>query len=323
MNAPLPRLIRDQEFPAAAEEHLRAHFQTPDRIPEPANTANMLALAQSYEPHAILISHTVRADAAFLAALPPSVKIIACVSVGVDNVDIADANSRGIVVTNTPDVLTDCNADLVMMLILGAARRASEYMTIMRDGWGRGFGMTEMLGLRVTGKTLGIVGMGRIGRGVAQRARGFGMRVLYHNRRELPAADAAGAEYFARFEDMLPHCDILSLNLPGGTSSTLITRESLALLPKGAIFINASRGTHVDEDALIEALQNGQLFAAGLDVFRNEPTPDPRIAALPNVFLTPHMGSATIETRSDMAKLALDNALRVLGGEAPLTPVTP
>ncbi|GBQ62475.1 D-isomer specific 2-hydroxyacid dehydrogenase [Ameyamaea chiangmaiensis NBRC 103196] len=321
MSADRPRLIRDQIYPAAAEARLAELFTTPAPPTGPADTATMLSLARSFEPAALLISHATRADAAFIAALPDSVKVIACVSVGIEHVDIPAARARGIMVTNTPDVLTDCNADLAMMLILGAARRASDYTAVMRAGWGRGFGMAEMLGMRVTGKRLGIVGMGRIGRAVAHRARGFDMTILYHNRRPLGPDQEQGAQYFADLRDMLPHCDILSLHLPGG-DQPVMTRETFALLPKGALFVNAARGAHVDEDALIDALQSGHLFGAGLDVYRNEPNPDPRLLALPNLFMTPHMGSATHETRTDMACLAFENARRVIAGETPLTPVS-
>jgi lactate dehydrogenase-like 2-hydroxyacid dehydrogenase len=227
-----------------------------------------------------------------------------------------------VVVTNTPDVLTDCTADLAFMLILCACRRASEYERIMRQGWRQGFGLPDMLGLRPSGRTLGIVGMGRIGRAVAQRARGFGMRVLYSNRSRLPPGLEGGAEYFADWRAMLPRCQILSLHLPGGPGNDgMMDREAFALLPPGAVFVNAARGALVDEDALVEALASGRLFAAGLDVFRNEPDYDLRLAGLPNVFLTPHVASATVETRDAMGHRALDNVAAVLAGRPPMDPV--
>src|SRR5262249_31619336 len=156
------------------------------------------------------------------------------------------------------------------MLIFNACRRAHEYDAIMRAGWRRGYGLGEMLGLRVWGKTLGILGMGRIGRAVAQRARGFGMKNLYHNPRRLPAEQEQGAKYVADFRTMLPRCDILTLHAPGGqATAAIMNAETFALLPKGAVFVNAARGGLVDEDALIAAVTSGHLFAAGLDVFRN------------------------------------------------------
>src|SRR5918997_1118574 len=167
------------------------------------------------------------------------------------DIDAGAAQARGLVVTNTPDVLTDCTADLAFMLILCACRRASEYERIMRQGWREDFGLPDMLGLRPSGRTLGIVGMGRIGRAVAQRAHGFGMRVLYSNRSRLPAELEVGAEYHADWRAMLPHCQILSLHLPGGPGNGgMMDRDAFALLPRGAVFVNAARGGLVDEDAL-------------------------------------------------------------------------
>ena len=211
---------------------------------------------------------------------------------------------------------------MAMLLLLGACRRASEYAAVMRDGWRRTLGMPDMLGVRVSGRTLGIVGMGRIGQAVARRARGFGMRVLYHNRSRLSPDLEEGTEYVATLEELLGRSQVLSLHLPGGAESgTLMTREAFALLPRGAVFVNSARGSLVDEDALIEALESGHLFAAGLDVFRREPDFDTRLAALPNVFLAPHMGSATVETRDAMGFRALDNIAAVLSGRPPIDPV--
>lgn len=268
----------------------------------------------------ILSGPRVRLAAADMPSLPDCLRIIANPSAGYDHMDVAAAKARGLVVTNTPDVLTDCTADLSFMLILNACRRAGEYFTIMKNGWRQGFGMPDNLGKRVSGQTIGIVGMGRIGQAVAARARGFNMRVLYTNLAKLPEAVEQGARYFPSLEDMLPHCDVLSLHMPGG-SSTLMTREMFALLPRGAVFVNAARGSLVDEDALIDALKSGHLFAAGLDVYRKEPDFDRRLAELPNVFLTPHVASATTETRNQMGFKALDNIAAVLSGNPPINPV--
>ena len=190
----------------------------------------------------------------------------------------------------------------------------------MREGWRQSVGFPDMLGLKIGGRTLGIIGMGRIGRAVARRAQAFGMRVLYHNRTRLDPALEAGATYVADPRAMLPQCQVLSLNLPGG-GGTLMTREMFALLPQGAVFVNTARGSLVDEDALVEALGNGQLFAAGLDVFRREPDYDLRFRDLPNVFLTPHVASATVETRNAMGFCALDNIAAVLSGQPALDPL--
>ncbi len=271
---------------------------------------------------AVLTGPKVRLTAAHIAALPDSLRIIANSSVGYDHMDATAAQARGLIVTNTPDVLTDCTADLAFMLLLNACRRAAEYHTVMQSGWRKPYGMPDLLGMRPSGRTLGIVGMGRIGRAMAKRARGFDMRILYHNRRRLDPALEDGSEYVSDLAQMLPRCDILSLHLPGGAESgTLMTRETFTLLPRGAVFVNTARGSLVDEDALLEALQSGQLAAAGLDVFRAEPDFDTRLAALPNVFLTPHVASATVETRNAMGFRALDNIGAVLAGQAPIDPV--
>ncbi len=249
-----------------------------------------------------------------LALLPESVKIIATTSVGYDHIDVAFANSRGIVIANTPDVVTDATADITLLLILGACRRAKENMQIMADGWTRRNGYREMLGWDVTGRMLAIVGMGRIGRAVAQRARGFNMPILYHNRTRLPPELEQGATYFSSLDEMLPHAAVLSLNLPG-SGAVLMTRERFAALPKGAIFVNAARGSLVDEDALFDALKSGHLAAAGLDVFKSEPKFDLRFRELDNALLMPHAGTATVETRDAMGMRALDNIAAVLSGK--------
>jgi len=192
----------------------------------------------------------------------------------------------------------------------------------MESGWRVKFGLHEMLGTQVSGKTLGIFGMGRIGRAVARRAQGFNMTIIYNDKKRLPMDQEHGANFYSDFCEMLPHCDILSLHAPaepGGRPT--MNRETFGLMRKDAVFINAARGQLVDEDALIEALQSGHLFAAGLDVFRSEPDYDLRLRSLPNVFLTPHMGSATVETRNAMGFRALDNIAAVLSGRPPIDPV--
>ena len=224
--------------------------------------------------------------------------------------------------TNTPGVLTECTADFAMMLLLAAARRGAEYDRIMRQGWRRRIGQGELLGVRVTGKRVGILGMGRIGRAFAQRARGFDMKVLYHGRTRLPPELEQGAEYFSEFHDMLPHCDFLSVHAPGGAATNkIIDARALSLLPDGAVLVNVARGSLVDEDALLDALTSGKLFAAGLDVFRDEPDYDLRFPKLENVVLAPHVGSASKETRDAMGFRALDNIAAVLAGRPAIDPL--
>ncbi len=313
------RILVARRMPDATVARARAEFDAVVANHDMA-AAEVIEACQAQGIEAILTGKKAAYTAADIALLPASVKIIANPSAGYEHMDAEAARARGIIVTNAPDGLTDCTADFTMLLILAACRRAAEYEAIMRSGWRRSFALPDMLGVKVGGSGLGIVGMGRIGRAVAQRARAFGMTILYHNRTRLPPELEQGATYYATLEEMLPHSDILSLNLPGG-SGTLMTAEAFAQLPRGAVFVNAARGSLVDEDALIEALQSGQLFAAGLDVFRREPDFDEQFAKLPNVFLTPHMGSATVATRNQMGFDALDNIAAVLAGRPPINPV--
>ena len=279
-------------------------------------------IAAAIERHpsidALLISFRVKLDAAALARLPAQVKILATSSVGTEHIDVDAARARGLIVTNTPDVLTDATADLALMLLLCAARRAREYAQIMDRGWRERFGLGDMLGLDVSGGTLGILGMGRIGQAVARRARGFGMRIVYHNRHPLPADQEQGAVYFPDLAAMLPHCQFFSIHAPAGAGMEgLINRRMLGLLPRHSVLVNTARGQLIDEEALIEALNSGHLAAAGLDVFRGEPDFDLRLKVFPNVFLTPHMGSATVGTRNAMGFRCLDNIAAFVRGASP------
>lgn len=258
-----------------------------------------------------------------MAALPASVKMIATVSVGHDHLDKPTAKARGITLANTPDVLTDATADISMLLILGAARGASWGDRKVRENrWPRGQ-MIAPMGFDVSGKRLGILGMGRIGQAVARRARGFEMELHYHNRRPAAEADGLGATYHASFEAMLPHCDFLSINCPMTPETKgLINSRTLGLLPKDAIVVNTARGGIVVDDDLIEALNSGHIAAAGLDVFSNEPNIDPRYRTLDNVFMLPHLGSATHGTRTAMAMRALSNVNAFFDGKQPQDIVT-
>jgi lactate dehydrogenase-like 2-hydroxyacid dehydrogenase len=281
--------------------------------------AQVIDAAAAHRADAIMFTNTLPLTADAIARLPASVRVGATSSVGYDHIDVAAAKARGMFVTNTPGVLTECTADFAFMMLLAAARRAYEYDRIMRAGWRYRIGQGDLLGVSVSGKTLGILGMGRIGRAMAQRARGFDMTVLYHSRNRVTADLERGARYFASFHDMLPHCDFLSLHAPAGpTTDKIVNAEALALMPRGAVLVNVSRGGLVDEDALYGALTSGQLFAAGLDVFRSEPDFDLRFAGLDNVLLSPHIGSGSIETRNAMGFRALDNIAAVLAGKGPI-----
>ncbi len=312
-----PRLVIAPSLPEAVLPRLGHAF---DAIGGKDNLTVEQALAalHQHKAEALLVSHRHKMTAEIIARLPARIKILATVTVGYDHIDLIAARARGLVVTNTPDVLTDCTADMAMLLILAASRRAAEADQLMRQGWRLSFGMGEFLGRRVTGKRLGIFGMGRIGRAVAERARGFKMPILYCNRHRLPPELELDARYYPTLNSMLPDCDILSLHAPSAAATDrIIDAHALALLPEGAILVNTARGQLVDEAALLAALQSRHLFAAGLDVFRDEPDFDQRFAALPNVFLTPHIGSATLETRTAMAMRALDNvAAFCKGGQA-------
>lgn len=313
-----PRLVCSQDMPAPVAARIAAEFDAPPLPTVRMDAAALLASALAHRPQALLVTSGTAVDGGLIGALPDCVRLVATVSVGTDHVDQAALAARGIVLTNTPDVLTDCNADLTFLLILAACRRATEYGAVMREGWGRPLRMAELLGIQVTGKTLGIVGMGRIGQAVARRARGFGMQVLYCNRNRLPPELEAGATFVADLAEMLPRCRILSLHVPGGAATEgMIGAAELALLPQGSVLVNAARGSLLDEEALFAALESGRLAAAGLDVFRGEPNIDPRFRTHPRLFLTPHVGSATIETRTAMGMRALDNVEAFCAGRAP------
>jgi lactate dehydrogenase-like 2-hydroxyacid dehydrogenase len=267
---------------------------------------------------AILPCHTESFDADTMAQLPKSVKIIANHSVGVDHCDLEACKAHDVVVTNTPDVLSDATAEIAMLLMLGAARRASEGDRMMRAGTWDFWSPAFMVGTQTTGKRFGIIGMGRVGQIAAKRARGFDMEVHYFNRSRLPDELEQGAIYHATLEELLTNSDVLSLHCPASPESTdLINAERIALLPDGAIVINTARGALIDEDALIDALKSGKLAAAGLDVFKHEPGGNPAFAELDNVFMLPHIGSATFDTRDAMGFRALDNLDAFFAGNSP------
>jgi len=290
--------------------------------PDDMSVDEIVAAANAHQADAIMFTNTLPLSADAIAALPRSVRVGATSSVGYDHIDVAAAKAHGMMVTNTPGVLAACTADHAMMLLLCAARRGYEYDRIMRQGWRYRIGQGDLLGVRVTGKRIGILGMGGIGQAMAQRARGFDMQVMYHNRRRLPPDLEHGAVWYETLHDMLPHCDFLSIHAPGGAATNrILDSQALSLLPKDAVIVNTARGSLIDEDALYTALTSGKLFAAGLDVFRDEPNFDLRFAALDNVMLSPHVGSASRETRNAMGFKALDNIAAVLAGRKAIDPL--
>ena len=313
-----PRLALTRVFPPEVMARARRHYAIVAENPgdQPLDPAGLVALAR--EADAILCAAGDSFGAETIAALPCTVRAIATFSAGTDHIALEAARARGIVVTNTPDVLTEATAELTMLLLLGAARRASEGERLVRAGAWAGWAPTQLLGTQVSGKRLGILGMGRIGQAVARMARGFRMETHYHNRTRLPPEREAGAMFHAEADSMLRAIDMLALTAPGGAALTnWLNAERIAALRPGAIVVNSGRGSLVDDEALIAALGTGHVAAAGLDVFANEPRLDPRYRALPNTFLLPHLGSATIEARNAMGFRALDNLDALFAGRVP------
>jgi lactate dehydrogenase-like 2-hydroxyacid dehydrogenase len=276
--------------------------------------------AASLAPHldgagGILCTPADRFDAGVIAGLPASVRVIGTYSVGVEHIDLEAAAARGIAVCNTPDVLSVATAELALTLMLMAARRAGEGERLLRAGQWRGLTPVFHLGRGVVGKSLGIFGMGRIGRELAGLARGLAMDVHYLNRSRLAPALEGGATFHEREEEFLGRIDFLSINAPGGEATRgWLNAARLAMMKESAIVVNTGRGSLVDDEALIAALRAGRIAGAGLDVFNNEPALHPGYLELENVVLLPHIGSATIETRDAMGFLALDGIDRVLRG---------
>jgi glyoxylate reductase len=263
---------------------------------------------------------TDRIDAEVLAAAGPSLKLIASFGTGVDHVDLATAQQRGIIVTNTPGVLTEDTADMTMALILAVSRRLAEGERLIRGGGWTGWGPTSMLGHRIWGKRLGIVGMGRIGMALARRATGFGLSIHYHNRRPVPedVESALEATYWESLDQMLAHMDIISVNCPHTPATFhLLSARRLRLLQPHAILVNTARGEIVDEEELVRLLEIRAIGGAGLDVFEQEPAVDARLLALDNVVLLPHMGSATIEGRIAMGEKVIINIKTFADGHRP------
>ena len=247
----------------------------------------------------------------------PKLKVIGNYAVGYNNIDVEYAKKKGIVVTNTPGVLTDATADLTFALILAAARRVVEGDKFMRQGKFKGWAPMLMLGKDVWGATIGIIGAGRIGQAVAKRAKGFNMRILYYSRKRKEEMDGLGAK-FVSLEELLRESDIITLHVPLTPETRhLIDYKEFELMKEGAILINTARGEVVNEEAMLKALKSGKLFAAGLDVFYNEPKVNPELFKMDNVVLTPHIGSATERTRRKMAEMVCIDVVRVLRGEKP------
>jgi glyoxylate reductase len=277
---------------------------------------------QLSEAVALITLLSVRIDADLLDRAP-RLRVVANAAVGYDNIDVAACRSRGIVVTNTPDVLTDATADIAMALVLSTVRRLPQAEASLRRGEFHGWGFWDYLGGDIAGSTLGIFGMGRIGQAVAARARPFGLRLIYNSRTRLPEErERQMALEWVDWETLLTASDILTLHAPGTAQTRhLLDASAIRRMKRGSYIINTARGALIDEAALVEALTDGHLAGAGLDVYEHEPSLHPGLLTLGNVTLLPHIGSATPNTRGSMALLAARNVEAVLGGRPPLTPV--
>src|SRR5829696_4036653 len=314
-----PRVVVTRRLPDAVERHLVEHFDARLNIADTPLTPRQLGEAMR-SADALLPTVTDKITADVLGVEGRRVRIVSNFGVGFNNIDVAAARAGGIVVTNTPDVLTDDTADVAVALMLMAARRLGEGERHVRSGAWTGWRPTHMLGTRLSGKTLGVVGLGRIGRAVARRAHhGFGMRVLYYSpSAPVAAAAEAGAEPCESLDALLGASDVVSLHCPATPETRhLMNRERLRAMRPHAILVNTARGDVVDEAALAEALAAGVIAAAGLDVYEREPAVTPALAAMENVVLLPHLGSATVETRTAMGERALANLVAFFGGDAP------
>src|SRR5215208_2300497 len=270
----------------------------------------------------VLSTATETVDGEVMDAAGEDLKVIANMAVGYDNVDMEAATQRGVLVTNTPGVLDETTADMAFMLLLAAARRLGEGERLLRAGRWEWWGPKQLMGRDVWGKRLGVVGLGRIGQAVARRAKGFGMDVLYHNRSRKEDAEKELRARYLDLDDLLRESDFVSIHTPlTDATRHLIGERELGLMQETAVLVNTSRGPVVDEAALAEALKGGRIFAAGLDVYEEEPKVHPRLLKLEKAVLAPHIGSASIETRDRMATLAAENLAAVLRGEEPKSPV--
>ena len=305
-----PKILVTRKISDGAEEKLKKEFDANLNLQdEPIPTDKLAKMGNDYD--GIITSGFDKVGEEFFSNLNGKLKIIAHVGVGYDNISIKAAEVKKIKVTNTPNVLNEAVAETTILLILAASRRAGEAYNLVRsDNWkNQKPDLTKfMIGNSVTGKTLGIIGMGRIGRIVAQSAKAFGMKIIYYNRNKLSEDLEDGAKYYSDLNSMLPECDFVSIHTPATPDTkNILNASTIGLLPNHAVVINTSRGSTIDDNALIDALENKKIYGAGLDVFNNEPNLDNRYTKLDNCFVLPHIGSATHETRLAMSMMAVDN----------------
>jgi glyoxylate reductase len=314
-----PLVVVTRKLPDVIETRMMELFDTRlNRDDVPMSQAKLIEAVKTAD--VLVPTVTDRIDKTVLSQVGPNLKLIASFGTGVDHIDLATARQRGITVTNTPGVLTEDTADMTMALILAVPRRLAEGERVLRAGKWTGWSPTWMLGHRIWGKRLGIIGMGRIGQAVARRARGFGLSVHYHNRRRVPEEIEAKLEatYWESLDQMLAHMDIISVNCPHTPATYhLLSARRLQLLRPQAYIVNTSRGEVIDENALTRMLRARELAGAGLDVFEHEPAVNPKLLELDNVVLLPHMGSATIEGRIDMGEKVIINIKTFVDGHKP------
>ena len=314
-----PLVIVTRKLPEAIETRMMELFDA--RLNLDDHLMPQSELIQAVKTADILVpTVTDRIDAGVLAHAGPNLRLIASFGAGVDHIDLASVRQRGITVTNTPGVLTEDTADMTLALILAVPRRLAEGERIIRSGKWEGWSPTWMLGHRIGGKRLGIVGMGRVGSAVAKRASGFGLSIHYHNRHQLPEdrERELNATYWESLDQMLAHMDIISVNCPHTPATYhLLSARRLKLMRPEAYLVNTARGEVVDENALTRMLERGELAGAGLDVFEHEPAVNPKLVKLDNVVLLPHMASATLEARIDMGEKVLINIKTFVDGHSP------
>ena len=316
---PNPKVIVTRELADVVMGRMEQLFDTTNNRGDAPMDQVQLAAAMA-DTDVFVPTVTDDINASLIEGAGERLKLIANYGAGVNHIDLKAARARGIIVTNTPGVLTEDTADMTMALILSVPRRLAEGEKLVRSGQWKGWAPSGMLGHRIGGRALGIVGMGRIGRAVATRARAFGLSIHYHNRHRLPAAVEAefGATWHDTLDGMLGQIDILTIHTPrNAESENLIDARRIGLMGPHAFLINAARGGIVDEDALIDALEAGRLAGAGLDVWKHEPRIDPRLLALPNVVMLPHMGSATYEGRLAMGEKVIANIRMWADGHRP------
>jgi len=316
-----PMVVVTRTVPREALELLAGHVTVDANAADVGYTPEEL-ISHARNADAMVALLTDRIDDAVLVACP-KLKVVANVAVGYDNIDVAAAARRGVIVTNTPGVLTDATADFAWALLLAVARDVVAADRYVRDGRFREWMMMEFLGAQLSGRVLGIAGFGRIGQAVARRGHGFGMHVIYANsRRVAQAIEEETGAHFVDKETLLATSDVLSLHVPLGPATRhYLSDAEFALMKRSAFVINTARGPVIDEAALARALSSGAIRGAGIDVFEREPAVDPALLAAPNTVLAPHIGSATAETRTKMALMAAENVIAVLAGKPPINPV--